>query len=44
MAAAIAQDRAESALRSLGCGLRDLRRTATDLDTVKINRKSPSRR
>ncbi|WP_157840603.1 hypothetical protein [Streptomyces leeuwenhoekii] len=44
MAAAIARDRVKSALRALGRGLRDPRRTATDLDTVQINRKSPSRR
>ncbi|MET7682124.1 DUF6204 family protein [Streptomyces sp. NPDC005423] len=44
MAAAIAEDRAETALASLGYGFRDLRSTVTDLDTMKVNRKSASRR
>lgn len=44
MAGAIAQDRAETALRGLGYGFRGLRSTVTDLDTMKINRKSASRR
>ncbi|MFF0016557.1 DUF6204 family protein [Streptomyces sp. NPDC005374] len=44
MAAAIAEDRAESALRDLGHGFRELKSTVTDLDTMKINRKSASRR
>ncbi|MGW8065480.1 DUF6204 family protein [Streptomyces ziwulingensis] len=44
MAGAIAEDRAETALRGLGYGFRDLRSTVTDLDTMKINRKSRSRR
>ncbi|CAL9319104.1 DUF6204 family protein [Streptomyces sp. SudanB91_2054] len=44
MAGAIAEDRAETALRALGYGFRDLRSTVTDLDTMKINRKSRSRR
>ena len=44
MAAAIAEDRAEGALRGLGYGFRDLRSTVTDLDTMKVNRKSASRR
>ncbi|GAB1326517.1 DUF6204 family protein [Streptomyces sennicomposti] len=44
MAAAIAEDRAETALRELGYGFGELRSTATDLDTMKINRKSASRR
>ncbi|GAA1359940.1 DUF6204 family protein [Streptomyces beijiangensis] len=39
MAGAIAEDRAETALRSLGHGFRDLRSTVTDMDTMKINRK-----
>ncbi|MEV6394292.1 DUF6204 family protein [Streptomyces sp. NPDC051907] len=39
MAAAIAEDRAESALKALGHGYRDLRSSATDMDTMKINRK-----
>ncbi|WP_018571735.1 DUF6204 family protein [Streptomyces sp. PsTaAH-124] len=43
MAAALAEDRAEGALRALGCGFRDLRSTVTDLDTMKINRKPASR-
>jgi hypothetical protein len=44
MAAAIAEDRAATALRELGYGFRDLRSTVTDLDTMKVNRKSASRR
>ncbi|MFJ9629991.1 DUF6204 family protein [Streptomyces sp. NPDC091280] len=44
MAAALAEDRAETALRGLGYGFRDLRSTVTDLDTMKVNRKSASRR
>ncbi|AIV33130.1 DUF6204 family protein [Streptomyces sp. R1] len=44
MAGAIAEDRAEGALRGLGYGFRDLRSTVTDLDTMKVNRKSRSRR
>ncbi|MEU0225570.1 DUF6204 family protein [Streptomyces sp. NPDC006284] len=44
MAGAIAEDRAEGTLRGLGYGFRDLRSTVTDLDTMKINRKSRSRR
>lgn len=44
MAGVIAEDRAESALRDRGYGFRDLRSTVTDLDTMKINRKSASRR
>ncbi|XKK64361.1 DUF6204 family protein [Streptomyces sp. ARC32] len=44
MAGVIAQDRAEGALRGLGYGFRDLRCTVTDLDTMKINRKSRTRR
>lgn len=44
MAGAIAEDRAESALRDLGYGFRELRSTVTDLDTMKINRKPASRR
>jgi hypothetical protein len=44
MAGAIAQDRAETALGALGYGFRDLRSTVTDLDTMKVNRKSRSRR
>ncbi|MFF2526972.1 DUF6204 family protein [Streptomyces liangshanensis] len=39
MAVALAEDRAETALRALGCGHRDLRSTATDMDAMKINRK-----
>ncbi|MFJ8076739.1 DUF6204 family protein [Streptomyces sp. NPDC096176] len=39
MAAAIAEDRAERALASLGHGYRDLKSTATDMDTMKINYK-----
>ncbi|MFC8854477.1 DUF6204 family protein [Streptomyces sp. NPDC057144] len=44
MAGAIAEDRAEGALRGLGYGFRDLRSTVMDLDTMKVNRKSRSRR
>ncbi|MBK3569261.1 MULTISPECIES: DUF6204 family protein [unclassified Streptomyces] len=44
MAAALAEDRAETALKGLGYGFRDLRSTVTDLDTMKVNRKSASRR
>ncbi|MEU3183480.1 DUF6204 family protein [Streptomyces sp. NPDC006923] len=39
MAAALAEDRAETALRALGCGHRELRSTVTDMDTMKVNRK-----
>ncbi|MET8825168.1 DUF6204 family protein [Streptomyces sp. NPDC004610] len=44
MAAALAEDRAETALRALGYGFTGLRSTVTDLDTMKINRKRASRR
>ncbi|MEU2731806.1 DUF6204 family protein [Streptomyces griseoviridis] len=44
MAGAIAEDRAETALRALGYGWAGLRSTVTDMDTMKINRKSASRR
>ncbi|MFD5800895.1 MULTISPECIES: DUF6204 family protein [unclassified Streptomyces] len=44
MAAAVAEDRAEGTLRGLGYGFGELRSTVTDLDTMKINRKSRSRR
>ncbi|AIS01403.1 DUF6204 family protein [Streptomyces glaucescens] len=44
MAAAIAEDRAESALRRLGYGFTGLRSTVTDLDTMKVNRRRASRR
>ncbi|MFI9154419.1 DUF6204 family protein [Streptomyces sp. NPDC053367] len=44
MAAAIAEDRAETVLGGLGYGWGPLRSTVTDLDTMKINRKSASRR
>ncbi|MEE1753920.1 DUF6204 family protein [Streptomyces sp. SP18CS02] len=40
MAAAIAEDRAESALRELGHGYRALKSTVTDMDTMKVNHKS----
>ncbi|MET9480310.1 DUF6204 family protein [Streptomyces sp. NPDC006638] len=40
MAVALAEDRAETALAALGCGHRDLRSTATDMDAMKINRKT----
>ncbi|MEU0373951.1 DUF6204 family protein [Streptomyces sp. NPDC006283] len=39
MAAAVAEDRAERALAALGHGYRDLKSTATDMDTMKINYK-----
>lgn len=44
MAAAVAEDRAESTLRGLGYGFGELRSTVTDLDTMKVNRKAASRR
>ncbi|MFJ4785333.1 DUF6204 family protein [Streptomyces sp. NPDC088794] len=44
MAGAIAEDRAETLLRGLGYGFGELKSTVTDLDTMKINRKSASRR
>ncbi|MFJ5773005.1 DUF6204 family protein [Streptomyces sp. NPDC093094] len=44
MAAAIAEDRAETVLRGLGCGFGVLRSTVTDLDTMKINHKPAARR
>ncbi|MFF3328130.1 DUF6204 family protein [Streptomyces sp. NPDC002888] len=44
MAAAIAEDRAETTLRDLGYGFGELKTAVTDLDTMKINRKSASRR
>ncbi|MFD9871343.1 DUF6204 family protein [Streptomyces niveus] len=44
MAAALAEDRAESALKALGggagVGFGELRSSVTDMDTMKINRKS----
>ncbi|MET7456555.1 DUF6204 family protein [Streptomyces sp. NPDC005574] len=45
MAGAIAEDRAETALRGLGpgVGFAGLRSTVTDLDTMKINRKPVGR-
>ncbi|MFF8277862.1 DUF6204 family protein [Streptomyces lateritius] len=39
MAAAIAEDRAETALAGLGHGHGELRSTVTDMDTMKINYK-----
>ncbi|MFE7270502.1 DUF6204 family protein [Streptomyces sp. NPDC057623] len=44
MAGAIAEDRAQSTLRELGYGFRELKSTVTDLDTMKINYKPASRR
>lgn len=44
MAGALAEDCAETALRELGYGFTALRSTVTDLDTMKINRKSAARR
>ncbi|WP_055565288.1 DUF6204 family protein [Streptomyces atriruber] len=43
MAEALAEEKAESILKDVGHGFRDLRSKATDMDTMKINRK-PSRR
>ncbi|MDQ0687471.1 hypothetical protein QF032_006516 [Streptomyces achromogenes] len=43
MAGALAEERAETALRKLGYGFTGLRSTVTDLDTMKINRKSGAR-
>ncbi|MCZ1006429.1 DUF6204 family protein [Streptomyces lydicus] len=40
MAAVLAEDKAERALKAAGLGYRELRSTATDMDTMKINRKS----
>jgi hypothetical protein len=40
MAGAIAEDRAESALKDLGHAHAGLRSTVTDMDTMKINAKS----
>ncbi|MGI5261148.1 DUF6204 family protein [Streptomyces angustmyceticus] len=40
MAAALAEDKAEQALRGAGLGYRELRSTVTDMDAMKINRKS----
>ncbi|MYZ38881.1 MULTISPECIES: DUF6204 family protein [unclassified Streptomyces] len=39
MAGALAEDRAETALKTLGYGHGELRSTVTDMDTMKINRK-----
>ncbi|TSB18197.1 DUF6204 family protein [Streptomyces benahoarensis] len=39
MAAALAEEKAEAALRAAGHGYRRLRAKATDMDTMKINRK-----
>ncbi|WP_406005916.1 DUF6204 family protein [Streptomyces sp. NBC_00637] len=44
MAGALAEERAEATLRGLGHGFTGLRSTVTDLDTMKINYKSASRR
>jgi hypothetical protein len=44
MAGALAEERAEATLRELGHGFTGLRSTVTDLDTMKINYKSASRR
>ncbi|GAA2310066.1 DUF6204 family protein [Streptomyces caniferus] len=40
MAAALAEDKAERALKAAGLGFRELRSTVTDMDTMKINHKS----
>ncbi|WP_030667225.1 DUF6204 family protein [Streptomyces rimosus] len=39
LAAALAEEKAEAALTAAGYGYRDLRSSATDMDTMKINRK-----
>ncbi|WP_405984333.1 DUF6204 family protein [Streptomyces sp. NBC_00872] len=39
MAGALAEDRAGTALKTLGYGHGELRSTVTDMDTMKINRK-----
>ncbi|KUL54770.1 hypothetical protein ADL22_02525 [Streptomyces sp. NRRL F-4489] len=39
MAAALGEEKAEAALKAAGLGFRELRATATDMDTMKINRK-----
>jgi len=44
MAGAIAEDRAQRALKALGHGFTGLKSKATDLDTMKINVKPASRR
>ncbi|MFJ1812642.1 MULTISPECIES: DUF6204 family protein [unclassified Streptomyces] len=44
MAGALAEERAETALRELGHGFTGLKSRVTDLDTMKINFKSASRR
>ncbi|GAQ50662.1 DUF6204 family protein [Streptomyces acidiscabies] len=44
MAAAIAEDRAETALKALSHGFTGLKSKVTDLDTMKINVKRASRR
>ncbi|MFF4587427.1 DUF6204 family protein [Streptomyces sp. NPDC001388] len=44
MAGALAEERAETALRERGYGFTGLKSTVTDLDTMKINRKSAARR
>ncbi|MFE9168880.1 DUF6204 family protein [Streptomyces kebangsaanensis] len=44
MAAAIAEDRAETTLRGLGYSFCGLRSTVTDMNTMKVNVKRASRR
>ncbi|MEV7425343.1 MULTISPECIES: DUF6204 family protein [unclassified Streptomyces] len=39
MAGALAEERAETALRALGGAWGELRSTVTDMDTMKVNRK-----
>ncbi|WP_206503332.1 DUF6204 family protein [Streptomyces chrestomyceticus] len=39
LAAALAEEKAEAALAAAGYGYRDLRSSATDMDTMKVNRK-----
>ncbi|NED14124.1 DUF6204 family protein [Streptomyces sp. SID9124] len=43
MASAIAEDRAQTTLREAGYGHGELRSTATDMDTMKINYKGRAR-
>ena len=43
MAEALAEERAETELRARGLGFRDLKCSATDMDTMKINRKQSRR-
>lgn len=44
LAAALAEEQVETRLKELGYGYRDLKSSATDMDTMKINWKPSSRR